>query len=146
MDIPICMSFLEVMIVILRKGYILCNLISQQQLLLIEVIWHFTKTCGWFPFRLGALSWRFAFATENICCCCRYAFAQIKQLLMLRFRTEQSFQGASDEPLHSRCSLQGLICDANPLGVAQSPLQSTSIQPIYFKKCHPQLLVKSHKM
>ncbi|MFB7156610.1 hypothetical protein [Lysinibacillus sp. NPDC056232] len=24
------------------------------------------------------------------------------------------------------CSLQGLICDADPRGVAQSPLQSTS--------------------
>ncbi|MBG9454316.1 hypothetical protein ABE61_09650 [Lysinibacillus sphaericus] len=28
--------------------------------------------------------------------------------LTLRFRTEQSFLGASDEPLHSLCSLQGL--------------------------------------
>jgi len=37
-----------------------------------------------------------------------------------------AFLGASDEPLHSRCSLQGLICDASPQGVAQSPLQSTT--------------------
>jgi len=50
--------------------------------------------------------------------------------LALRFRTEQSFLGASDEPLHSRCSLQGLICDADPQGVAQPPLQSTYIQGI----------------
>jgi len=56
-----------------------------------------------------------------------------------------AFLGASDEPLHSLCSLQGLICDANPQGVAQPPLQSTNIQRIYFKKCHPQLLVMSHK-
>ncbi|MFJ8458149.1 hypothetical protein ACIQ57_03350 [Lysinibacillus xylanilyticus] len=33
-------------------------------------------------------------------CCCRFAFAQIKHLpLTLRFRAEQSFLGASDEPL-----------------------------------------------
>ncbi|GAB0169246.1 hypothetical protein LSPCS325_26830 [Lysinibacillus sp. CTST325] len=40
--------------------------------------------------------------------------------------------------------LQGLICDANPQGVAQSPLQSTNIQGIRFNECHPQLLVMSH--
>ncbi|WP_068985648.1 hypothetical protein [Lysinibacillus xylanilyticus] len=45
----------------------------------------------------------------------------------------------------STCSLQGLICDANPQGVAKSPLQSTNIQGIYFKKCHPQLLMMSQK-
>ncbi|MBG9453923.1 hypothetical protein ABE61_07445 [Lysinibacillus sphaericus] len=52
--------------------------------------------------------------------------------LSLRFRTEQSFLGASDEPLHSLCSLQGLICDADPQGVAQSPLQSTNAQRCIF--------------
>ncbi|MEY9972380.1 hypothetical protein ABH966_002754 [Lysinibacillus sp. RC46] len=34
-------------------------------------------------------------------------------------------------------SLQGLICDANPQGVAQSPLQSTYSQVVSFNKCHP---------
>jgi len=43
----------------------------------------------------------------------------------------------------SACSLQGLICDADPQGVAQSPLQSTNIQGIRLNKCHPQLLVMS---
>ncbi|WP_460014581.1 hypothetical protein [Lysinibacillus sp. CTST325] len=62
-------------------------------------------------------------------------------LLTLRFRAEQSFLGASDEPLRCRVSGQhdvgheGVItgCDAfslrstiaDPQGVAQSPLQST---------------------
>ncbi|GAB0169775.1 hypothetical protein LSPCS325_32120 [Lysinibacillus sp. CTST325] len=35
------------------------------------------------------------------------------------------------------CSLQGLICDANPRGVTQSPLQSTYIHARRFNKCHP---------
>ncbi|TQR30255.1 hypothetical protein C7Y47_16005 [Lysinibacillus sphaericus] len=56
---------------------------------------------------------------KNICCC-RFAFAQ-------------SFLGASDEPLHSLRSLQGLICDANPRGVAQSPLQSTYLHSVPLK-------------
>ncbi|MFJ5565488.1 hypothetical protein ACIQGW_08480 [Lysinibacillus xylanilyticus] len=30
------------------------------------------------------------------------------------------------------CSLQGLICDANPQGVAQSPLQSTTTLHVFF--------------
>jgi len=37
-----------------------------------------------------------------LCCCCRCTFAQIKHAaatLALRFRTEQSFLGASDKPL-----------------------------------------------
>jgi len=38
-------------------------------------------------------------------------------------------------------SLRSSIAD--PQGVAQSPLQSTNIQGIYLKKCHPQLLVMS---
>jgi hypothetical protein len=41
------------------------------------------------------------------------------------------------------CSLQGLICDADPQGVAQSPLQSTYIQGIRLNKYYPQLLVMS---
>jgi hypothetical protein len=48
-----------------------------------------------------------------------------------------AFLGASDEPLHSLCSLQGLICDADPQGVAQSPLQSTI--------SHGISLIYSHK-
>jgi len=35
---------------------------------------------------------------------------------------------------------------ANPQGVARSPLQSTNLQGIYFKKCHPQLLVMSQRI
>ncbi|WP_460013403.1 hypothetical protein [Lysinibacillus sp. CTST325] len=69
-------------------------------------------------------------------------------LLSLRFRTEQSFLGASDEPLRFRVSGQhdigheGIItgCDglslrssiADPHGVAQSPLQSTYTHDIRF--------------
>jgi len=34
-------------------------------------------------------------------------------------------------------SLQGLICDADPQGVAQPERRSTNIQRIYLKKCHP---------
>jgi len=41
--------------------------------------------------------------------------------LALRFRTEQSFLGASDEPQ----------------GVAQPPLQSTYMYDICFNKSHP---------
>ncbi|MFJ5562830.1 hypothetical protein [Lysinibacillus xylanilyticus] len=37
----------------------------------------------------------------------------------------------------SDCSLQGLICDADPRGVTQSPLQSTYIHVRRFNKCHP---------
>jgi len=44
-----------------------------------------TMTWGRFPFGRGALF-----------------------LLSLSYRTEQSLLGASEEPLHSRCSLQGL--------------------------------------
>jgi len=43
----------------------------------------------------------------------------------------------------STCSPQGLICDADPQGVAQSERKSTNIQHVYLKKCHPQLLVMS---
>jgi len=40
------------------------------------------------------------FRSDWALCCCRFAFAQIKHLpLTLRFRAEQSFLGASDEPL-----------------------------------------------
>jgi len=39
------------------------------------------------------------------------------------------------------CSLQGLICDADPQGVAQPPLQSTYLHSIRFNKSHPQFLV-----
>ena len=40
------------------------------------------------------------FRSDWTLCCCRFAFAQIKHLpLTLRFRAEQSFLGASDEPL-----------------------------------------------
>ncbi|PJO41971.1 hypothetical protein CWD94_20860 [Lysinibacillus xylanilyticus] len=35
------------------------------------------------------------------------------------------------------CSLQGLICDANPQGVAQPPLQSTTIQNIRLYQNNP---------
>ncbi|MCL1702867.1 hypothetical protein [Lysinibacillus sp. Bpr_S20] len=41
----------------------------------------------------------------------------------------------------SMCSLQGLICDANPRRVAHPPLQSTYIHSKCFNKCHPKLLV-----
>ncbi|MFJ8101254.1 hypothetical protein [Lysinibacillus sp. NPDC096212] len=34
------------------------------------------------------------------------------------------------------CSLQGLICDANPQGVAQPPLQSTCPHDILFNKTY----------
>ena len=44
----------------------------------------------------------------------------------------------------SACSLQGLICDADPQGVTQPPLQSTYLHSICFNKCHPQLLLMSH--
>ncbi|MGE7787802.1 hypothetical protein [Lysinibacillus sp. NPDC096259] len=70
--------------------------------------------------------------------------------LTLRFRAEQSFLGASDEPLRCRVSGQhdvgheGVItgCDAfslrssiaDPLGVAQPPLQSTNMRGIRFDK------------
>ncbi|GAB0169001.1 hypothetical protein LSPCS325_24380 [Lysinibacillus sp. CTST325] len=37
----------------------------------------------------------------------------------------------------STCSLQGLICDANPRGVAQPPLQSTYLHSGRFNKSHP---------
>ena len=48
--------------------------------------------------------------------------------------TAGRFPGASDEPLHSLLSLQGLIWDANPLEVAQPPLQSSSLlRPIRSK-------------
>jgi len=39
-------------------------------------------------------------------------------------------------PMSRFASLQGLICDANPQGVAQPPLQSTYIWHT-FNKCHP---------
>jgi len=34
---------------------------------------------------------------------------------------------------------------ADPQGVTQPPLQSTYLHSICFNKCHPQLLVMSHK-
>ncbi|MEY9977005.1 hypothetical protein ABH968_001951 [Lysinibacillus sp. RC79] len=38
-------------------------------------------------------------------------------------------------------SLQGLICDANPQGVAQSPFQSTLPHDMRLTKIHPLLLI-----
>jgi len=46
------------------------------------------------------------------------------------------FPGASDEPLYSRCSLQGLICDANLQGVAHQN-EDQLIHGICFNKYHP---------
>ncbi|MDM5249252.1 hypothetical protein QUF91_18395 [Lysinibacillus sp. G4S2] len=40
--------------------------------------------------------------------------------------------GVSDEPLHSRCSLQGLICDANFQGVAKPERRSTNTRAHMF--------------
>ncbi|MFB7156363.1 hypothetical protein [Lysinibacillus sp. NPDC056232] len=40
----------------------------------------------------------------------------------------------------SICSLQGLICDADPQGVAQSPLQSTTSQSMCLLACIMSLL------
>jgi len=62
--------------------------------------------------------------------------------LPLRFRAEQSFLGVSDEPLHSRCLLQGLICD--PQGVA-SRNEDQQYTGHIFKKCLPQLLLMIKK-
>ncbi|MFJ7734009.1 hypothetical protein ACIQXF_19290 [Lysinibacillus sp. NPDC097231] len=44
-------------------------------------------------------------------------------------------------PMSRFASLQGLICDANPQGVAQSPLQSIYINGKRINKCHPKHLV-----
>jgi len=87
-----------------------------------------------------------------LCCCCRYAFAQIKQLLLtLCFRTEQSFLGASGQQdvghegvITGRDVFSLLSSIANPQGVAQPPLQSTYLHSRRLNKSHPQLLVMNH--
>ncbi len=44
---------------------------------------------------------------------------------------QRPFQGASDGPLHSLRSLQGLTYDANPLGVTLAPLQTTMCKSVF---------------
>ncbi len=49
-------------------------------------------------------------------------------------------------PMSRFTALQGLICDANPQGVAQSPLQSTTSHSMYFLACHSKFIVIKRKI
>jgi len=95
------------------------------------------------------------FRSDWALCCCRFAFAQSRASWgrpMSRFTRDARSRVSGQHDVGHEGVITG--CDAfslrssiaDPRGVAQAPLQSTNIQRIYFKKCHPQLLVMSRKI